>query len=66
MLYPPVSDRAALSMRSEALDRVTDVAENLRDLAAQEDEGDDRDDRDQGEDQRVLRETLTLLLAAEG
>ena len=40
------------------LDGVTDVAQDLADLIAQEDEGNDRDDRDKREDQRVLRETL--------
>src|SRR3954471_22246915 len=44
------------------LDRVTDVAQDARDLAAQEDEGDDCDDRDEGEDQRVLCESLAFLV----
>src|SRR6478752_2299038 len=52
--YPISSERR--------LDRRTDLAQDGADLAAQEDEGDDRDDRDQGEDQRVLRETLALLV----
>src|SRR5712671_4539598 len=42
------------------LDRVADVAQDRRDLAAQEDECDDRDDGDEGKNQRVFRETLTL------
>src|SRR5204862_301576 len=45
------------------LDGVTDVAQDLADLIAQEDEGNDRDDRDKREDQRVLRETLAFLVA---
>src|SRR6266850_113495 len=48
------------------LDRAADRAENRADLVAQEDQGDDRNDRDEGEDQRVLRETLAFLVAAEG
>src|SRR4051812_28319959 len=48
------------------LDRVADVAEDAGNLAAQEDKGDDRDDGDESEDQRILGETLTLLVALEG
>src|SRR5712691_879826 len=47
------------------LDRVTDGAEDLADLAAQEDEGHDRHDRDEGEDQRVLGEALAFLVTIE-
>src|SRR3954469_4872064 len=47
------------------LDRVADVRQDRRDLAAQEDEGHDRDDGDEREDQRVLRETLALLVLAD-
>src|SRR5919108_5478285 len=47
------------------LDRVAHRAQDLADLAAQEDEGHDRDDRDEREDQRVLRETLAILVAAD-
>src|SRR5258705_5580418 len=43
------------------LDRRADLAEDGRDLAAEEDQGDDRDDGDEGEDQRVLRESLAFL-----
>ena len=31
----------------------------------EEDQGDDRDDRDEGEDQRILREALAILVAAD-
>src|SRR6266446_751444 len=48
------------------LDRVADVAEDRRDLAAEEDEGDDRDDGDEREDQRVLGQTLALLVPTNG
>src|SRR5215204_2432655 len=44
------------------LDGVADRAQDLADLAAQEDEGDDRDDRDEGEDQGVLGESLAFLV----
>src|SRR5687768_17298765 len=54
----------AASLSRLELDRVADVAEDRRDLAAQEDEGDDRDDCDEREDQRVLRESLAFLVAA--
>src|ERR1700694_5750052 len=47
------------------LDGAADGAQHLADLAAEEDKGDDREDRDQGEDQRVLRESLALLIANE-
>src|SRR5664280_567860 len=50
------------SRRPVPLDRLSDGAEDLADLAAEEDEGHDREDRDQGEDQRVLREALTLIV----
>src|SRR6476661_737921 len=40
--------------------RVADVRDDLADLTAQEDQGNDRDDRDEGEDQRVLGEALSL------
>src|SRR2546427_10828676 len=62
-LLSPLSDMSrtdAVRDHGRRLDGVADVAQDLRDLAAQEDECDDRDDRDEGEDQRVLRETLTL------
>src|ERR1035437_7319847 len=51
------------SRRPVPLDRLADGAQDLADLAAQEDEGDDRENRDQGEDQCVLRESLTFLVA---
>ena len=46
------------------LDAFADHAEDAADLRAEEDEGTDRDDRDQSEDQRVLRETLAFLVPA--
>src|SRR5512141_2469383 len=51
--------------RREILDRVAHGAEDLADLAAQEDEGNDGHDRDEGEDQRVLREALAFLVTIE-
>jgi hypothetical protein len=44
------------------LDGRADGAQDLADLRAQEDQGDDRHDRDEGEDQRVLGETLAFLV----
>jgi len=44
------------------LDGRADGAQDPADLRAQEDQGDDRHDRDEGEDQRVLRETLAFLV----
>src|SRR5207253_215050 len=46
------------------LDRVADLAEDRADRGAQEEQGDDRNDRDEGEDQRVLRETLAFLVTS--
>jgi len=57
--------RKSEDCRSTGLDRAADGAQDLADLAAQEDEGDDRDDRDEREDQRVLGETLALVIAME-
>ena len=48
------------------LDRVADRAQDLADLAAQEDEGDDRNDRDEREDQGVLSEALAFLVPVKG
>src|SRR6187402_2259661 len=53
---------AADSVVGSGLDRVADGAEDLADLATQEDEGDDRDDGDQRQDQRVFREALAFLI----
>jgi hypothetical protein len=44
---------------------VPDVAQDVADLATEEDERDDREDRDESEDQRVLRESLAVLIADE-
>src|SRR5918997_1434772 len=54
---PAVTDRD--------LDGRADLAQDRADLAAEEDQGDDRDDRDQGEDQCVLGQALALLVAAD-
>ena len=45
-----------------ALDRVADVAQNGADLTAQEEQGDDGDDRDEGEDECVFGEALSLIV----
>src|SRR5450759_4654835 len=60
---PPGCPAASSTVAKPVLDRSSDVAEDLRDLAAQEDEGNDRDDRDEGEDEGVLGEALPLLVA---
>ena len=52
--------------RPARLDAFADHTEDAADLRAKEDEGNDRDNRDQGEDQRVFSETLALLVAPEG
>src|SRR6266536_4880016 len=58
--------RAAAPLQASLrLDRVADVAEDLADPAAKEDEGKDRHDRDEGEDQRVLGKPLAFLVATE-
>ncbi len=48
------------------LDRGADVAQDGADLAAQEDEGHDGHDDDEGEDERLLGEALAVFLAAKG
>src|SRR5450756_559002 len=53
------------ALQTVTLDRVADGAQDRLDLPAEEDQSDDREDRDQGEDQRVLRESLALLLSDE-
>src|SRR6266436_3824353 len=58
--------RRSLICRRFRLDRVAHVAQDRRDLAAQENEGNDRDDGDQGEDQGVLSEALALFVATDG
>ena len=47
------------------LERVAEFAQDRADLSAEEEQRDDREDRDQGKDQRVLRESLALLVAME-
>src|SRR5688572_19595174 len=59
----PPSPRGPAVVGGSRLDRAADRAQDLADLAAQEDEGNDRDDRDEGEDQRVLREALAIFAA---
>ena len=62
---PPGPKARRFDCRSgSVLDARADRVQDPRDLAAQEEEGDDRDDRDEGEDQRVLRETLAFLVPA--
>ena len=56
---PPVRAGGPCGQRSARPS--ADRAQDLR-LAAQEDQGDDRDDGDEREDQRVLGETLALLV----
>src|SRR5687768_13917468 len=60
---PSLAARRSLYVRRAVLDRAADRAQDLADLAAQEDEGDDRDDGDEGKDQRVLREALAVFVA---
>ena len=43
---------------------LADVAEDVRDDRAQEEQGDDHDDRDEGEKQTVLNEGLAFLVVA--
>src|SRR5215204_6523606 len=64
---PGLSAPAAQSSICErrSLDRIADRAQDLADLAAQEDEGDDRDDRDKREDQGVLGESLAFVIVAD-
>src|SRR5439155_1396168 len=57
---------AVLDSSTVRLDGIADVAQDRRDLAAEEDEGDDRDDGDEREDQRVLGQTLALLVPTNG
>src|SRR5204862_5756335 len=61
----PEGRRSHLILNDPSLDGIADRAQDLADLAAQEDEGDDRDDGDEREDQRVLGETLALLVLRE-
>jgi len=55
----------AIAIWSMSLDGSTDGAEDAAHLVAQEDEGDDRNDRDECKDQGVLRQTLTFGVALE-
>jgi len=45
--------------RGRISDAVSDVAQDFRNLATEEDQGDDCYDRDEGEDQCILGQTLT-------
>jgi hypothetical protein len=63
---PPSVRSTASHALERASDRAADLAEDRADLLAQEDEGDNRDDRDEGKDQRVLGETLAFLIPAKG
>ena len=63
MTAPPGLSPEALSARSLNLLKVLgNVAEDLADDRAQEEQGDDHDDRDEGEQQAVLDERLTFLV----
>ena len=53
--------RPTLRPAAARLHGVADDAELVADLAAQEEEGDDRDDRDQGEDECIFGEALSSL-----
>src|SRR6186997_1778965 len=75
LLDPPVRNEKTAGTRrlrrsivagDLVLDRAADLAQDLADLAAQEDEGDDRDDRDEREDQGVLSEPLAFLVPIKG
>jgi len=48
------------------LERGADGAEDRADLTPQEEEGDDRDDRDESKNQRVLGETLAVFIGING
>src|SRR5688500_5244716 len=50
--------------RLDVIKRRADVLEQLADDRAKEDQGNDNDDRDQGEKQSVLNESLTILVLA--
>ena len=55
-----IDPREIAAFRSaRTLDGVADVAQDVADLAAEEEQCEDRDDGDQGQDERVLREPLT-------
>ena len=60
----PMMDRRSRRCRL-LLDRLPDGAQDLADLATEEDEGDDCEDRDESEDECVFGEALTLLVADE-
>ena len=59
---PLDKDRVWRTKHEDRLEGVSDDAEFVGDLAAQEDQGDDRDDGDECKDQRVLGKALTLLV----
>jgi len=66
MKKPPAPTRVPAVRCATASDRRADLRKDGADLGAEEDEGDDRDDRDQGEDQRIFGKTLAFLIPAEG
>ncbi len=51
---------AALVYAGELSDRVADVADHGRKCAAEDDQGEDRDDGDKNEDECIFDETLTM------
>jgi hypothetical protein len=56
--------RRAIGVSRVVLHRATDLAQEGRDGTAQEEQGDDRDDRDEGEDQDVFSQTLAFVPGA--
>jgi hypothetical protein len=60
---PDRTETVADALSERLLDGLADRRQHLRDLAAHEDEGNDRDDCNEGEDQRVLGKALALLVA---
>jgi len=58
---PPVGSHGRAGLREV----VADVAEDVLDLTPKEDHGDDHGDRDDGNDERVLDQSLTAVVAEE-
>jgi hypothetical protein len=55
-----------MSFIAAGLDAVADVAEQTLDVAAEEQDGDDAEDRDETEDEAVLGETLAVFVGDDG
>src|SRR3972149_3742089 len=62
---PPAGDGPSVGSCRRCLDLRADLRKDRRDLLAEEDERHDRDDGDQRQDERVLRQALTLVVTAE-